>query len=109
MLARLQGRTHRVITAFYLCFGTQTRERVAETEVVFRGLEAREIDAYAESGEWRGKAGGYAVQGIAAAFVRSISGSYTAVVGLPLCEVLEELEALGALPLNWAWACGKRQ
>jgi septum formation protein len=67
-----------------------------------RALRPAEIGGYVGSGEWQGKAGGYAIQGIAGAFVRTINGSYSNVVGLPLCEVLEDLDALGALPADWA-------
>jgi septum formation protein len=63
------------------------------TQVEFRTLSARDLDGYLASGEWRGKAGAYAVQGIGAGLVRAVRGSYTNVVGLPLVEVLEALEA----------------
>ncbi len=65
------------------------------TAVVFKSLSREEIDAYLESGEWRGKAGGYAVQGRAAAFVRRLNGSYSNVVGLPLFETAQALKGLG--------------
>jgi septum formation protein len=61
-----------------------------------RELDAAEIDAYVGSGEWRGKAGGYAIQGIAAALVREVRGSVTNVIGLPVAEVVEMLAAAGA-------------
>jgi septum formation protein len=102
MLTLLSGRRHLVVTAYHLIFGANERARAIETEVELRPLLDEEIAAYVRSREWEGKAGGYAVQGLAAAFVRAIHGSYTNVVGLPLCEVLEDLRALGALPATWA-------
>jgi septum formation protein len=66
--------------------------------VAMRALQPAELDAYVACGEWRGKAGGYAVQGIAAAFVTDLRGSVTNVIGLPVAEVLADLLALGALP-----------
>jgi len=86
-LALLSGRRHRVMTAVALIEpGGVLRERLVETTVTFARLDARDIDAYVESGEWRGKAGGYAIQGSAARFVRFLAGSYSGVVGLPLHE-----------------------
>jgi septum formation protein len=73
------------------------RSRTIETKVAFRRLESNEIAAYVRLGEGRGKAGGYAIQGHAAVFVRFISGSYTNVVGLPLSETFQLLKACGAL------------
>jgi septum formation protein len=101
MMARLQGRAHRVVTAYHLLGGQGERSRAVETEVHFRAFSPAELDGYVASREWQGKAGGYAVQGLAAAFVRAVHGSYTNVVGLPLCEVLEDLSALGLLPADW--------
>jgi septum formation protein len=72
-----------------------------ETEVSFRPLKPAELEGYVATREWEGKAGGYAIQGVAGGFVRSVAGSYTNVVGLPLCEVLEDLEARGVLPADW--------
>ncbi len=74
------------------------RLRLVTTLVRFKRLEAREIEAYLASGEWRGKAGGYAIQGRAGALVRSINGSYSGVVGLPLCETAALLAGLGVRP-----------
>jgi septum formation protein len=102
MLTRLGGRAHRVVTAFHLLHRGQAHARAVSTEVVFRALGPVEVDGYVRSREWEGKAGGYAIQGLAGAFVRAIHGSYSNVVGLPVCEVLEALEALGALPDDWA-------
>jgi septum formation protein len=97
MLAQLAGRTHRVVTGYAIRGpdGASTARSVT-TEVDFRELEADDIDGYVASGEWRGKAGGYAAQGIAAAFVTAVRGSFTNVVGLPLAEVLMDLERAGA-------------
>jgi septum formation protein len=70
-------------------------ERAVTTMVSFRLLQPAEVDAYVACGEWRGKAGGYAVQGIAAAFATELRGSLTNVIGLPLAEVIGDLLALG--------------
>lgn len=97
MLERLAGRTHRVITAFALSGpGGEVIAREVATEVSFRVAHAEEIASYVRAGEWRGKAGAYAAQGMASAFVAGVSGSFTNVVGLPLVEVLEELARVGA-------------
>ena len=102
MLSRLAGRAHEVVTAYTLLYKGSERGRAVQTEVTFRALSPAELEGYVGSREWEDKAGGYAVQGLAAAFVRSVRGSYTNIVGLPLCEVLEDLDALGALPPDWA-------
>jgi septum formation protein len=106
MLRRLAGRTHLVTTAICLCApgGAVARRWATTTEVDLRSLGGAEIDAYVTTGEWRGKAGAYAIQGIAAAFVSGIRGSYTNVVGLPLCEVLLALAECGAPGANLAQA-----
>lgn len=96
MLMRLSGRTHAVVTA-YTILSAQEISRIVTTDVTFRTLSADEIDAYVATGEPRDKAGAYAIQGIAAAFVTSVRGSYTNVVGLPLAEVVEDLAACGAI------------
>ncbi len=106
MITRLAGRTHQVVTAYHLVHGSDERGRAVETDVEFRPLAPAELEGYVGSGEWEGKAGGYAIQGIAGAFVRTVRGSYTNVVGLPLCEVIEDLDALALLPADWA--LGKR-
>lgn len=95
-LTLLSGRAHRVTTAVAVAApsGAQA-ERVVETRVAFKRLSEAEIAAYLRGGEWRGKAGGYGIQGAAAAFVPSIVGSYSAVVGLPLYETVCLLEGLG--------------
>jgi septum formation protein len=98
MLGLLAGRRHDVITAYRIRCGSRMAERAVTTAVTFRALQPAETDAYLDSGEWEGKAGGYAVQGIAGAFVTELRGSHTNVIGLPLAEVLADLLALGALP-----------
>jgi septum formation protein len=98
MLARLTGRRHEVSTAYRIRFGEKLIERTVTTTVGFRALAPGELDAYVASNEWHGKAGGYAVQGIAGAFVTDLRGSHTNVIGLPLAEVLADLQAAGALP-----------
>lgn len=94
-LALLSGRRHRVITAVGLRLGAQVWSRRVETQVRFKRLSEAEIAGYIASGEWRGKAGGYAIQGLGAAFVPAINGSYTNVVGLPLAETAALLEGAG--------------
>jgi septum formation protein len=94
-LALLSGRRHRVITGVAVRRGDRQWTRAVETAVRFRRLDAGEIERYLGSGEWRGKAGGYAIQGRAGGFVPWIGGSYSNVVGLPLAETLGLLEAAG--------------
>ncbi|MDP3159804.1 MAG: nucleoside triphosphate pyrophosphatase [Reyranella sp.] len=92
-LGRLSGRRHRVLGAVAVGYPDGTaRTCLVETVVRFKRLEAAEIDDYLQSGEWRGKAGGYAIQGRAARFVDFISGSYSNVVGLPLFETMKLLK-----------------
>jgi septum formation protein len=92
-LALLSGRRHRVVGGVAAGrSGSKPRTRLVETVVRFKRLTPGEIDAYIASGEWRGKAGGYAIQGRAAAFVAFISGSYSNVVGLPLFETMALLK-----------------
>jgi len=98
MLQRLAGRRHEVLTAYRIRLGERMIERLVSTFVTFRSLDAKEVAAYLASGEWRGKAGAYAIQGIAGCFVTDIRGSFTNVVGLPLAEVVADLRALEALP-----------
>jgi len=98
MLGRLAGRRHEVLTAYRIRLGERMLERVVTTSVTFRSLDVREVAAYLASGEWRGKAGAYAIQGIAGSFVTDLRGSFTNVVGLPLAEVVADLRALEALP-----------
>lgn len=94
-LLLLSGRRHRVITGVALRHGDRVWSRRVEAQVKFKRLSDEEVSAYIRSGEWRGKAGGYAIQGIGAAFIPWISGSYTAVVGLPLPEVAGLLSGAG--------------
>ncbi len=94
-LRLLSGRRHRVITAIALAHAGELRARAVETVLRFKRLSAVEIAAYLDCGEWRGKAGAYAIQGRAAAFAPWLSGSYAAVVGLPLVETLAMLDAAG--------------
>lgn len=98
MLRRLSGRTHRVITGFSVVHEDKgvIETRIVETEVDVKPLSEREIEGYLATGEPLGKAGAYAIQGVGAFMVTSIRGSYTNVVGLPLCELLALLEELGA-------------
>ena len=98
-LKLLSGRRHRVIggMAVHSPAG-EVRERIVETVVSFKRLSAKEIDTYLASGEWQDKAGAYAIQGLAAKFVRSINGSYSNVVGLALFETSQLLSGLG---YNW--------
>ena len=102
-LELLSGRAHRVLTA--VCLITpddRVRHKVVDTRVRFKHLGREEIEAYLASREWRGKAGGYAIQGLAGSFVQKIVGSYTSVVGLPLTEVVALLVAEG-FPIHFAW------
>ncbi len=96
MLRRLSGRSHEVITGFCLAAGPGAAGHAEEvtTEVRFRPLEAAEVEAYLDSGDWQDKAGAYAIQGGAAQMVLWVRGSYTNVVGLPLAEVVQALRAL---------------
>jgi len=92
----LSGRAHRVFTAVAMITPQgRRRSRVVETRLRFKRLSQREMESYLASGEWRGKAGGYAIQGIAGAFVVKLAGSYTAVVGLPLYETVNLLAGEG--------------
>jgi septum formation protein len=102
-LALLSGRAHRVFTAVSLMTPAgRLRQRLVETRVRFKRLSRAEIEAYLASGEWRGKAGGYAIQGLAGTFVVKIVGSYTNVVGLPLHETVSLLAGEGyKVHLRW--------
>ncbi|WBU57341.1 Maf family protein [Paracoccus sediminicola] len=93
MLRLLSGRRHRVLTALTLRRDAREWSRLVETVVRLRSLSEAEITGYLDSGEWQGKAGGYAIQGRAGAFVAWISGSFSAVVGLPLAETATLLAA----------------
>jgi septum formation protein len=94
-LKLLSGRNHRVFTGVAVVAGGKTRQRVVETRVSFKVLSDAEIAAYVASGEWRGKAGGYGIQGRAGAFVTRLVGSYPAVMGLPLYETVNLLNGAG--------------
>ncbi len=95
-LEMLSGRRHRVIGGFAVFApGGRCVVRSVVTQVRFRRLNGHEIDGYVASGEWDGKAGGYAIQGAAAAFIPWINGSYANVVGLPVSEVAGALRGLG--------------
>lgn len=102
-LQLLSGRAHRVLTALCL-FTPDDRERfkLVDTRVRFKRLAREEIEAYIASREWRGKAGGYAIQGLAGCFVQKLVGSYTSVVGLPLTETVGMLTGEG-FPVHFAW------
>ena len=92
----LSGRRHRVLTGVALAIpGGAIRERLVETIIAMKRLSDAEIDHYASHGEWRGKAGGYALQGYGEVYVRHIAGSYSNVVGLPLAETRVMLQAAG--------------
>ena len=94
-LKLLSGRNHRVFTGVAVIHGGRTSWRVVETRVSFKPLSDGEIAAYVASGEWRGKAGGYGIQGRAAAFITRIVGSHPAVMGLPLYEAANLLRGAG--------------
>jgi septum formation protein len=92
----LSGRRHHVLTAVAVRAPDGRRSaRVADSVVTFARLDAARTDAYLASGEWQGKAGGYAIQGRASAFIRFLSGSHSNVVGLPLFETAQLLRGLG--------------
>ncbi len=96
LLGKLSGRRHRAISAICVIDGSgQARTRVADTVVAFKRLTADEIEAYVACGEGLGKAGGYAIQGRAEAFVRYLAGSHSGVIGLPLFETRALLLASG--------------
>lgn len=102
-LRLLSGRGHRVYTA--CCVRTadgRLRDRLVETRVTFKRLSQEELALYLASGEWHGKAGGYAIQGRAGTFVTKLVGSYSAVVGLPLYEAVSLLEGAG-YPIRGGW------
>lgn len=99
MLALLSGRRHHCLSAVVVIDAAGTvRHRLSDSTLAFRPLSPAEIDAYVASGEGMGKAGGYAIQGRAEAFVRHMAGSYSGVVGLPLAETRALLKSAG-LPL----------
>jgi septum formation protein len=102
-LRLLSGRNHRVHSAVCLVTPNEAfRQRLVETRVRFKRLSDEDIEAYLASGEWRGKAGGYAAQGIAGSFIVKIVGSYSNVVGLPLYETTTLLAGEG-YPIRFGW------
>jgi septum formation protein len=94
-LYALSGRRHKVITAIAVKRGARTWLRDVQSTVAFKQLSDAEVNAYLASDDWRGKAGGYAIQGPAGAFIPWINGSYTGIVGLPLTETAGVLTAAG--------------
>jgi septum formation protein len=117
MLTQLSGRVHQVVSGVALARTSgdldesrtgvctrvaDTRLAAATTDVVFRPLSEGEVEAYVESGEWKGKAGGYAIQGMAAFFASEVRGEYSNVVGLPLC-------LLGRLFREWGFDLVQRR
>jgi len=99
MLGLISGRGHRVFTAVALIAPDgRSGTRMTETRVKFKRLTTAEIDALLQSGEWRGAAGGYRIQGLAGAHVITLIGSYSGVVGLPLYETMGLLGGLGYVP-----------
>lgn len=94
-LAALSGREHEVMTAVALATGERVESRVVVSRVRMRPLRPGEAEAYWATGEPRDKAGSYGIQGLAAVFVSQLEGSYSAVVGLPLCETAQLLEVFG--------------
>lgn len=101
MLTRLNNRCHSVFTGFTISCHTRgtTLTKYVETEVLFKKLSPEEIKWYTATDEPYDKAGGYGIQGIGAFMVRKITGSYSNVVGLPVCEVMENLSTLGIIHL----------
>ena len=102
-LRMLSGRNHRVYTGICLVTPKEAfRQRLVETRVRFKRLSKEDLEGYLASGEWRGKAGGYAIQGLAGTFVVKMVGSYTNVVGLPLYETMSLLLGEG-YPVHFGW------
>lgn len=95
ILRKLSGRTHRVLTAVAICDVTQCESLTSISEVSFRTLSESDIRHYVASGEPMDKAGAYGIQGRAAVFISRIHGSYSGIMGLPLCETAQLLEAFG--------------
>lgn len=94
-LSQMSGRRHRVVTAVAVRCADRLWEKDVVSTVRIKALSPSEVDAYINTGDWKGKAGGYGIQGPAAAFIPWISGSYTGIVGLPLCETMNLLQAAG--------------
>ena len=98
MLRRLSGRTHRVLSAVSLVTADRELQALDVSEVRFAGIDEDTVAAYVAGGEWRGKAGGYAIQGSAQAFIAHVSGSFSGVMGLPLHATATLLAGLGLRP-----------
>lgn len=98
MLRELSGRTHRVVTAVWLMSADREEHAIQQSDVRIVALSEADIAAYLDTGEWRGKAGAYAIQGRAGAFVAHLDGSHSSVMGLPLHETWELLRKFDALP-----------
>lgn len=94
----MSGRRHVVLTAIALRHGPRTALRLVETRVRMRSIDDAALERYLDAGDWQGKAGGYAIQGAAAAFIPWLQGSFSAVVGLPLSETTAMLAAIGIHP-----------
>lgn len=94
----MSGRRHVVLTAIALRHGSRTALRLVETKVRMRSIDQAALERYLDAGDWQGKAGGYAIQGAAAAFIPWLEGSFSAVVGLPLSETAAMLAAIGIHP-----------
>ena len=94
-LLALSGRRHRVITSVAVRRGTRIWQKDVVSQVKMKRLSDEELNAYLASDDWQGKAGGYAIQGPAGAFIPWINGSFTGIVGLPLCETAHLLQAAG--------------
>ena len=102
-LSLLSGRSHWVYsTVCLIAPGNRVSSRCVETKVRFKRLSREDLDSYIACGEWRGKAGGYAIQGRAESFVRMLTGSHSAVIGLPLYETVNLLEGAG-YPVFHSW------
>jgi len=103
----LSGRAHRVHSGLCLAYQGRTHLRLVSSRVIFKKLTETEINNYLDSGEWQGKAGGYAIQGQAAQFIRCINGSYSNIVGLPLYELSMLLQGIGFQAQNVQGETGK--
>jgi len=99
MLEALSGKTHRVLTGYCICCKNAKRSfsRTVETKVLFKPLTDREMDWYVSTREPFDKAGGYAAQGLGSSLIQRLDGSYTSVVGLPVCEVVDYLVKQGVV------------
>ena len=100
-LRRLAGRTHEVYSGLHLCSATRGVTVTAVTKVTFRELSDAALAGYVACGEWRERAGAYAIQGIGSALVTGVEGDYFNVVGLPVAALLEALKEFGVPPFSW--------